>query len=46
LRVNNLMVLHVHKENLDKLSLIEVAKDFVSKSEHRLTLFIWKVCGK
>ena len=34
LRMNNLMVLHVHKENLDKLSL---AKDFVSQPEHRLT---------
>jgi len=45
LRMNNLMVLHVHKENLDKLSLVEVAKDFVSQSKRRLTLFgsLWKV---
>jgi len=39
LRMNNLMVLRVHKENLDKLSLVEVAKDFVSQSKRRLTLF-------
>ena len=38
LRMNNLMVLHVHKERLDQLSLVEVAKDLVSLSEHRLTL--------
>ena len=39
LRMNNLMVLHIHKENLDQLNMVEVANDFVTGSEHRLTLF-------
>ena len=39
LRMNNLMVLHIHKQNLDQLNMVEVANDFVTGSEHRLTLF-------
>ena len=39
LRINNLMVLHIHKQNLDHLNMVEVANDFVTGSEHRLTLF-------
>ena len=36
LRMNNLMVLHIHKENLDQLNMVEVANDFVTGSEDRL----------
>ena len=39
LRMNNLIVLHIHKQNLDQLGMTEVANDFVSEPEHRLTLF-------
>ena len=39
LRTNNLMVLHIHNEHLDQLNMVEVANDFISGSEHRLTLF-------
>ena len=39
LRMNNLMVLHIHKQNLDQLNMVEVANDFVTGNEHRLTPF-------
>ena len=39
LRMNNLMVLCIHKQNLDQLNMVEVANYFVTGSEHRLTLF-------
>ena len=39
MRMNNLMVLHIHKQNLDQVNMVEVANDFVTGSEHRLTLF-------
>ena len=38
-RLNNLMVLHIHKELLDQLSLIDVADDFVKESDQRQTVF-------
>lgn len=38
-RLNNIMVLHVHKELTDKLNLVDVANDFVQGSEHRLSFF-------
>ena len=38
-RLNHAMVLHVHRDLTDNLSLVEVANDFVSKSEHRRTQF-------
>ena len=38
-RLNNTMVLHVHKERLDQLSLIDIANDFVNGSDHRRTVF-------
>jgi len=38
-RLNNLMLLHVHQDLLDKIDLLEVAEDFVSDSKHRLSLF-------
>ena len=43
LRMNTLMVLHIHKQSLDQMNMVEVANDFVTdfvaESEHRLTLF-------
>ena len=38
-RLNNAMVSHIHKDRLDKLSMVDVANDFVFQSEHRKTLF-------
>lgn len=38
-RMNNLMVLHIHKENTDALDIISVANEFVSGSEHRSSVF-------
>ena len=37
-RLNNAMVLHVHKDRLDKLSMVDVANNFVFKSDNRETL--------
>ena len=40
LRLNNTMILHVHKDLTDNPNLIEVANDFVAnKQEHRLKVF-------
>lgn len=38
-RLNNLMVLHVHKDRTDSLNVIDVANDFVKDSEHRLKMY-------
>ena len=38
-RLNNLMLIHVHKERTDLLNIIDIANEFVSDSEHRLRLF-------
>ena len=38
-RLNNLMVLHVHKEQADRLELERVAHEFVSGREVRLRMF-------
>ena len=38
-RMNNIMVMHVHKDRIDKLSLVDAANDFVSGSEARLSIF-------
>ena len=37
-RLNHLMM-HVHKSRTDKLIVIDIANNFVSKSERRLTIF-------
>ena len=37
--LNNLLMLHVHKEYTDELDLIAVANEFVSHCEHRLSTF-------
>ena len=33
------MVLHIHKARLDKLSMVDIANDFVFQRDHRKTLF-------
>ena len=38
-RLNNIMVLHVHKEKTDALKMVNVANQFVFVSEHRLKQF-------
>ena len=38
-RLNHLMILHIHKERTDKLSLESCLNEFVAGSEHRLSLF-------
>lgn len=38
-RMNNLMLLHVHKDITDGLDLKSVANDFVADSDHRLSMF-------
>ena len=37
--LNNAMILQTHKARLDKLSMFDVANDFVFESDHRKTLF-------
>ena len=36
-RLNNAMVLHIHKDRLDKLLMVDVANDFVFESDRRKT---------
>ena len=38
-RLNHLMILDVHRELTDTLELIETANEFVSRSDHRHTIF-------
>jgi len=38
-RLNHLMVLHVHEESTDELSLEGCLNEFVAGNEHRLSLF-------
>jgi hypothetical protein len=38
-RLNNLMILHVHRDLTDTLNLEAVARDFVSLNEFRRNLF-------
>ena len=38
-RLNNLMVLHVHKSHTDNLDLVAVANDFIDGSDHRKNFF-------
>ena len=37
--LNNVMLLHVHKQKTDELVLEDVARDFVNDNEHRVHLF-------
>ena len=38
-RLNNLMILLVHKDLTDKPNLMDIANEFIRDSEHRLTVF-------
>lgn len=38
-RLNNLMLLHVHRDDTDKLDLNAVASDYIGDSEYRLKIF-------
>ena len=38
-RLNNVMILHVHKQFTDDLCLADIGNDFVRGSSHRETLF-------
>ena len=38
-RSNNLLILHVHKQMADNLDISACLNDFVSDSEHRLSVF-------
>ena len=38
-RLNNVMVLHIHKGRLNKLSMVDVANDFVFQRDLKKTLF-------
>ena len=40
-RLNHLMLLHVHKEKVDNLNIIDVANEFVENSEKKIN--IWKI---
>jgi len=45
-RLNNLMVLHVHRDRTDALNLIDIANDYVEDSEQRLHVFGKFKCKK
>ena len=38
-RLNNAMLLNIYKARLDKLSMVDVANDFIFESDYRKTLF-------
>ena len=38
-RLNNLMVLHVHKDLTDRLDLASIVNEFIGESEHRTKFF-------
>ena len=38
-RLNNMMALHVRKEKVDSLSLVDVANSFVEHFQHRFDIF-------
>ena len=38
-RLNNLMILHIHKEQTDSLDLTQCMKDFTLGNDHRTDLF-------
>ena len=39
--LNNLMVLHIHKDSTDSLDLMNIAQDFVAGREGRLS--VWRL---
>ena len=38
-RLNGLMVMHIHKESVDKIKLMDIAREFVSRSDIRFSKF-------
>ena len=38
-RLNRLMVMHIHKESVDKIKLVDIAREFVSRSDIRFSKF-------
>ena len=38
-RLNNLLVLHVHKDITDTIDVQKIATEFIGDSEHRLKVF-------
>ena len=38
-RLNNVMLMHTHKERTDKINLLSIAKDFVASNERRANYF-------
>ena len=38
-RLNHLMIMHVHKDHTDQLSLVDTANEFVRGHDHREHLF-------
>ena len=38
-RLNHLMILNVHKDHTDSIDIVDIAKQFISDSEHRLRVF-------
>ena len=38
-RLNHLMILHIHKDQTDKMKLFDAANEFVGDSEHRRSVF-------
>ena len=38
-RLNNLMVLHVHSDRLDKMNLLEIGSKFVSANHQRVNFW-------
>ena len=38
-RLNNVVLMHTHKERTDKVNLLSIAKDFVTSNERRAKYF-------
>ena len=39
MRLNNIMMLNVHKDCTDALGLIDIANNFIDRSDYRLSIF-------
>ena len=38
-RLNNVVLMHTHKERIDKINLLSIAKDFVTSNKRRANYF-------
>ena len=38
-QMNNIMILHVHKQLTDQLNILEIGNDYIRESSHREALF-------